>query len=345
MERMPKHHILYPPQSAGNGDRQRKPKQPQSPAATPGKLDSGKSPKQAAGVRLTPLYLLLLKELYATGYMRSDQIDQMLRLIAQREQLSLPAKALRRVVQKKLRALVQAGLLQRIIPPVVPASRSGPPHYIYTLTKHSAAFIAEDLGMTVRELGWRPPGDASFLFLHHVLALVDHKLLLLHACATQQVSLVEWIDDRLLKKAPARVTLTGEAGERIQVSVIPDAVYRLRLPSGHQLACCLEIDRGTSTVAASAWQVKSWRRKIMAYQALQAQGLEGSSWATPGFVVTTVTTSPTRLQHLQGVCEAAGGSHHFWFTTFDRLQADTVLHAPVWQVAGKGTQLHSLLPR
>jgi hypothetical protein len=311
---------------------------------TPGGRISGKSPELAAKICLPPLWQALLKELYAAGYMRSDQIEQMLRLLAQREHLPLPTKALRRVVQKKLRALVEAGLLQRIIPPVVPESRSGPPHYIYTLTHASAGLVAEDLGMTVRALGWRPAGDVSLLFLHHILALVDHKVMLMTACSAQQVELVEWIDDRLLKKDPARVLLTGEAGERIQVSVVPDAVYRLRLPTGHQLACCLEIDRGTATVAASAWQSKSWRRKIMAYQALQIQGLEGCHWATPGFVVTTVTTSPTRLQHLQSVCEAAGGGHHFWFTTFDRLQADTILRAPVWQVAGKGTQLHSLLP-
>jgi hypothetical protein len=61
----------------------------------------------------------------------------------------------------------------------------------------------------------------------------------------------------------------------------------------------------------------------------------------PGFIVTTVTTSPSRMAHLLNVSEEAG--HRFWFTTFDHLNADTILSA-VWQVAGKGTKLHSLLP-
>jgi hypothetical protein len=140
-------------------------------------------------VQLSPLYQELLRELYSASYLRTDQIERMLRLIAAREQWPLPEKALRRVVQKKLLALVQAGMLRRITPPVYPAARTGPPFYIYTLAKPGALLVGEQLGLTLGELGWRPAGDESLLFLEHTLRIADYRLALSAACLAEQVTL------------------------------------------------------------------------------------------------------------------------------------------------------------
>jgi len=53
-----------------------------------------------------------------------------------------------------------------------------------------------------------------------------------------------------------------------------------------------------------------------------------------GFRVLTVTTTQKRLEHLRQATEAAGGQNRFWFTTFDQVTPETVLTAPIWQVAG-----------
>jgi hypothetical protein len=275
--------------------------------------------------------------------MRTDQIEVMLRLIAERDTLRLPQKAFRRMVQKKLKELADTGFVKRIVPPVLPDTRTGPPFFIYTLTKPSATMVADWLGMTLSQLGWRPADDVTFLFLSHILALVEYKLLLTQACLAKGVNLADFVSDRILRREPARVVLMNDTGEHTPVSIVPDAYYALELPSGHVLPCCLEIDRGTSTVATSKWQAKSWRRKVMAYQALQ-QGIPGSTWAKPGFIVTTVTTSLNRMAHLRSVCEETGGGSHFWFTTFDRLKHDTVLTGAIWQVAGKDDQHLGLMP-
>jgi hypothetical protein len=295
-------------------------------------------------VRLSPLYQELLIELYTSGFMRSDQIEAMLRVIAAREEFPLPQKSLRRMVQKKLKELVEAGLLKRIVPPVVPDTRTGPPFLIYTLTKSGALLVANSLGMTLGELGWRPADDVTFLFLGHILALVEYKLALAQACLAKGIRLSEWVGDKSLRRDPAKITLTSDAGEQTQVSIVPDAYYLLELEGGLSLSCCLEIDRGTSTVETSKWQAKSWRRKVMAYQALQQQENSTNDWSAPGFAVTTVTTSPTRMAHLQSICEDAGGGNHFWFTTFDQVSASTILAELIWQVAGKGNMLHRLVP-
>jgi hypothetical protein len=338
------HHVLYPPTSKSRRSYQSQ-SQNRLPATTRGRKSSDTSRHGAGAVRLSPLYQELLKEIYAVGYMRTDQVEQMLRILATRTEWPLRERALRRVVQKKLLTMVRAGLLTRIMPPVLLDTRSGPPMYIYTLARAGAFQVAESLGLKLHDLGWRPTGDESFLFLNHSLTMVDYKLDLFAACLSQNVTLAKWVGDRILRKEPARVDLTGRDGEQMRVSVVPDAFYQLRLPSGQTLSCCLEIDMGTSTVAPSKWQVKSWWRKILAYRALQEQDLADSSWTTKGFIVTTVTTSASRMAHLQSVCERAGGKQHFWFTTFERLSAETLLGAPVWFVAGKGDQRHSLLPR
>jgi len=49
--------------------------------------------------------------------------------------------------------------------------------------------------------------------------------------------------------------------------------------------------------------------------------------------VLTVTTGEKRLDNLRRLTEEAEGKVKFWFTTFDQLTPETVLTAPIWQVA------------
>src|SRR5215216_2080749 len=182
-------HILYPPKNEpGRIRKSNWPNHP-TPATVRGRRIPSRHPDGAAPVRIAPLYQELLKELDTAGYMRTDQMEQMLRLIAVREHWPLPEKSLRRVVQKKLLAMVKAGIVRRIVPPIFPNERTGPPFYIYTLAKAGAGLVAEYLGMTLQEMGWRPVGDESFLFFNHTLALVDYRLTLFEACLVQNVEL------------------------------------------------------------------------------------------------------------------------------------------------------------
>lgn len=299
---------------------------------------------RTGSVRIPPLYRDLLTVLYSVGYLRSDQMVKMLRILAAQKPETIAEKSLVRVVQKRCLAFTRAGLVRRIKPPVFPDLRSGPPFYIYTLDRGGAALVAEQLGLPLRELAWRSAGDESQLFLNHTLQTVDLRIMLAEACLRHQLKLAEWIDDRLLRREPVRVSLAGEDGATLRVSIIPDAYYRLKLASGPTLACCLEVDLGTSTIAPSKWHARSFRRKVLAYRHLMKGGDSNGLWNAKGIVVTTVTTSLSRVAHLKRVCENAGGDERFWFATFDSLQADTILTAPVWSVAGKGDQRFSLLP-
>jgi hypothetical protein len=332
---------IYPPNRASDraGRSSRglpPPNQAQKPARKKG---------ATASLRIAPLDRELLVELYAAGYMRTDQIERMLRLIATRERFPLHTQALRRVVQKRLLQWYRAGIVRRIAPPIFADTRSGPPFFIYTLDKAGAAVVAEHLGLTWDELGWRRSGEMSLLFLNHTLQMTSVKLMLTEAGLREDVALADWIDDRLLRQAPARVNLEGAGGERLRVSVVPDAYFQLKLPNGNALACCFEMDLGTSTVAPRKWQARAWRRKMLAYRRLLESRPAAPGWAAAPFVVTTCTTSITRMAHLRRVCEAAGGDQRFWFTHLDTLNPNTILTAPVWSVAGQGDTQHRLLPR
>jgi hypothetical protein len=290
-----------------------------------------------------PLFLELFALLLTVGYLRTDQIITVLPVLAAQKQLPLPQKALPRVVQKRLLAFVQAGLLRRLAQPIYPHTRSGPPVYIYTLTKAGAQVAAAHLGVSLSDLAWRESADESQLFLQHTLTTATIRIMLMAACGQEHIALT-FVDERLLKRQPAPVTLSGPDGEQVAVSLTPDGFSRLQLPDGKWLAMCWEIDLATATIAPTKWGVRSLRRKWLAYQQLITQGPANDLWDATGAIVVTATTSAPRLTHLREVCEEAGGDHHFWFTTLERLSAATILTAPVWQVAGQGEHGHCLLP-
>jgi hypothetical protein len=347
---MPKSHVLYPPANANDRAKNR----PKRPSRTPGTTKrgskaSGKTPRRAGSpVRMRPLYLELLVLLFAVGYLRTDQVVRGLAVLAAQLGESLPQKALLRVVQKWLLSAVQTGILRRIVPPVVPHERKGPPTYIYCLAKDGAALVAEHQGVSLAELDWRPGRDESQLFLNHTLQTVELRILLMQACLAAQIEL-DFVDERFLKRAPAKVTVVGDNGEALTVTVIPDGFFRLRLPNGKQLVCCLETDMASTTIASTKWQARSFRRKVLGYQALVASEHAGDVWNAQGAVVLTVTTTATRRAHLQQACEDAVDDPHwvgnFWFSTFEELRgADKMLSAPLWWVAGKGEKRFCLVP-
>jgi hypothetical protein len=225
-------------------------------------------------------------------------------------------------------------------------ARSGPPFAIYTLAKAGALWVSGQLDLTVEELGWRPSRDEHLLFLEHTLRIVDFRLALEAACWQEQITLAGWIGESSLRKQPLRVDLTHEDGQRQAVSVVPDGVYTLRLPNGHSLTCALEIDRATSTLEATSWQAKSWRRKVLAYQSVLRQGLGRAVWDAETFIITTCCSSRKRAAHMREVCERAGGDHNFWFAAWADVAAAPMgwLTQPIWQVADHGTTPYTLAP-
>ncbi len=158
------------------------------------------------------------------------------------------------------------------------------------------------------------------------------------------MTLAEWTGEAILRKEPAKVEVTLKDGQTAKVTLVPDAVCKLVLPSVHATWIFLEIDRGTVTVESSHWELRSWRRKILGYLQLQESGGLEEHFGADSMIVATVTTSNQRLQNLKKASERADADHGFWFTIFEYIQSDQIITEPIWSVAGLCATNQRLLP-
>jgi hypothetical protein len=194
-------------------------------------------------------------------------------------------------VQTRLKALADAGLLQRLFLPRPTAAGSGP--RVYTLARPALRYLrAEGVEVGSR---YRPAEHRihSYLFLAHTLSVNDFLISLELLCRRHSaLQLHTVLHERDLKRQPLQLDV--EDGEPL--AVIPDAWVDLR--QGRTRTClALEIDQGTL-------EQKAWRRKIRglvkamdgAYQErFNARSLIVAAVAIPG---------PARLAELTRWTEA-----------------------------------------
>ena len=295
--------------------------------------------------KFSRLDLELLQCLAVLGYMNTQQIVDVRAQLAEMLGLPVARKAATRVVQRRLRQLVDAGLLRRVVQPVFPNEHTGSKPFVYTLDRAGAKAVSDFTGLGFAEISWQPnttDRKPGYLFLDHTLAIVDVYRALTGACRAHDVTLAEWTTDRFLRRHPAHVDVSLEHGRRETVSLVPDGFYRLVLASHQSAWLFLEMDMGTMTVAPTHWRLRAWRRKFRAYLALPERDVLKNHFGADSMLVTVVTTSPTRVANLVGACERAGGDERFWFTTAERLK--TGMFGAIWRVAGKGEVLYPLLP-
>ncbi len=128
---------------------------------------------------------------------------------------------------------------------------------------------------------------------------------------------------------------------RVSVTVITDNTFMIELlayPELEPQLLFLEADNATEPGERAGMfehDQTDFARKIVGYDAYARSGGHLEQFGTDNFRVLTVTTSERRLAHLKQITENAGGRARFWFTTFAKLRADTVLTEPIWAVAGR----------
>jgi hypothetical protein len=204
--------------------------------------------------------------------------------------------------------------------------------FLYLLDRRGADYLASIDDIDVDSLDWRPSHNRlSTLFLDHLLKTNDVRLEIERACRLQDaLTLAQWIDDRTLKRDEMReiVTIKGARGQDRDVALIPDGYFRISHPDGsgayHTL---LEVDMGTE----SSRQIK---QKIESYVAFWKSGRYTQRFNTKDspMRVLFVTTSETRLRNMMRTTRGVKFSYSFWFTTFARLSAESVLFEPIWDV-------------
>lgn len=241
---------------------------------------------------------------------------------------------------ERLRRLVQAGYLRRLEQPSLLSDGRKP--FVYSASRQGAELLAGRLGQTIEEIGWRgTDSQVSPLFLEHLLATNDFRIAVTLAARENSWAIEDWRDDHELRHHRDYVVLHGPHGARERAAVVPDAYFILRT-RGHVYRHFVELDRGTVTGQATAWQRRDWARKCRAYQEYVRSGAYEARYGARGLRILAVTTSEDRLRNLKRIAEETGMKSRMWLTTMANVTPETVLTAPKWQVAGRNDR-HALV--
>lgn len=288
-------------------------------------------------IRLSERDLALLYELLTARYLTTPQMEALF------WRTGRSPRGRRYACQRRLKLLSEHGLMRRIELPVLRGEAQKP--FIYCLAEKGAELLVAELGIESKEIDWKPKSaEASYPFLAHLLATNDLRIHLAHACERQQAKLSRWINEKELKSEGMKdyVTLVSPDGQkRQQAAVVPDAYFALKVGEkiGHFF---VEVDLGTVTIQPTVWEKRGWNRKVRAFLAYYASGKFQQRYASQAFRVLCITTSQQRLAHLKAATERAKGGRMFWFSTFEKLTAETFLSHPVWVRAGEDTPVSIL---
>lgn len=195
---------------------------------------------------------------------------------------------------------------------------------------------AQNLGVDPSELYWKPnQHKVGAQFLYHLLDTNTVRIAIRKAAEVLGLTIAEWKPEEVLR---------SEA-KTDNVTVIPDDYFLLEQPLPEEnrsriLRLFIEIDRRTVTGEAkqSSISQRDWGHRIQAYNAyFRSEAYSkryGSVAGKPAPArVLTITTGEKRAQNLREITERTDGRARFWFSTFDKVNPETMLTAPIWTVA------------
>lgn len=189
---------------------------------------------------------------------------------------------------RRLQALYEAGLLQRLVLPMLPGTGRSPA--VYALSPRGADVVADHLGIDRERLQWHPRHTrATAFFMEHTLAIASIWAALTPVAAEEGLSMRQWIGEAELRQWQ----LQGFDRESHHwIPIRPDGYLELvREGDGSVFTYFIEVDMGTETNVRMA-------RKLRAYQALRRN--TEWTWKTVGdFGLLLVTTTRRRRENLR----------------------------------------------
>jgi DNA-binding MarR family transcriptional regulator len=274
--------------------------------------------KQPARMELTARDIEIIHAVYQYRILTQSQIQR----------LFFGSKS---AAQHVLARLYHHRLLDRRFLPV----SAGRSPTFYVLDRKGVEVLRSEHGL-VGVKWYNTSKDLAPDFLAHRCAINDFRILVTLAAQAQGYPLLQWINESELRSSQAYdyVTIRSTSGRPIKVSLIPDSYFVLQTPNG-KAHFFLELDRKQE-------ELEVFRRKVQAYSTyLQTGGYE-RRYQSKGVRILTVVqaegkrqdSGKVRLANLKTLTEKEGGRRRFWFTRLHDLTPDTILTAPVWQVAG-----------
>jgi hypothetical protein len=226
------------------------------------------------------------------------------------------------VMQRVMVRLYDHGFLERKFLPIL--GWNSPT--LYVLDRKGAELLRTEFGL--EDLVWyNSSKDLKMEFLEHTTSINDVRIALTKAAEAAGYDLRKWVTETELKGNYDRVKVRIASGGLQSVSLIPDSYIVLKVPQGYA-HFFLELDRGTETIGR-------FKSKILAYTAYYQSGAYERRYNSKSMRVLTVTSSVKRLENLKKATEEAGGKRRFWFAIQNTISTDSILHAPIWYVAGE----------
>lgn len=222
----------------------------------------------------------------------------------------------------RLRLLYQHGFLAR----PGKEQRRRLPEMVYWLDKKGAEYIASLTSTPLSEFYWRR--EPRWFQIEHDLAVTDFRLSLIEACRKDsEIQLENWIPESEFWAYPDKVTYSFQ-DKKLKRHIRPDGFFMLNTGE-HRIRYLLEIDRSTED------NPRFYREKIlpgMAYLKSEAYekrfGHRSGRWLV-------VTTGERRLANMLSQARQAKVNGLFYFTTFDKITSDALLHSPIWKRADR----------
>ncbi|MFC1960018.1 replication-relaxation family protein [Chloroflexota bacterium] len=213
--------------------------------------------------------------------------------------------------------------------------RAGLDCMVYWLARRGAAEVAGLAGEPAHMLKWRK--QPRWSQVRHDLAVNDFRIAVTEACDRQpDLTLQEWIPEGVFWSYPDTVSYISRKNGKAKRRVIPDGFCVIkRLDYTSRLL--LEVDMRTEDNPRFGEEkvlpgIAYVRSEVYA----QRFGYKSGRWLV-------VTTGEQRLLNLKQQAERVGGASArlFYFTTFAKVNAATVLTEPIW-LRGGATELQPL---
>lgn len=224
--------------------------------------------------------------------------------------------------EQRLKLLYQHGFVNR--PTRVQRLRM--PEMVYWLDKNGAELVASLHSVSLAEFFWRK--EPRWFQVEHDLAVNNFRLDLIDACQTQtDVTFETWVSESEFWANPDLVTYKYKDHD-ISRRIRPDGFFMLGLGK-HRIRYLLEIDRSTED------NPRFFREKILPGLAyLRSQAYEDRFGHRSGRWL-VVTTGERRLRNMLSQARHSRTQGLFYFTTFEKISATTMLSMPIWQRADR----------
>ena len=200
------------------------------------------------------------------------------------------------------------------------------PEMIYWLARHGAEVVSSLTGTPLDEFQWRK--KPRWFQVAHDLAVTDFRLDLREAClVTPDVTLLNWVPQSEFWAYPDRITYTY-SGRKIHRKIRPDGFFMLKVGK-HRVRYLLEIDRSTED------HPRIFRDKILPGLAYIDSDVYEERFGHRSGRWLFVTTSEQRMNNMLSQARTAKTKGFFYFTTYDLVNAETILFSPIWRRADR----------